>query len=56
MSPAETGVEKHYFKKDGLLDLEKIEQKLANIIEYKKPNSRSELETLIRTYLNNNLK
>lgn len=34
---------KHYFKRDGLLDLEKIESKLAAIIEFNKPESDEEL-------------
>ena len=34
---AKKEIAKHYFKKDGLLDLEKIENKLATIIEFTKP-------------------
>ena len=37
---------KHYFNSDGLFDLEKFEQKLANVIEYLKPDSDGELQAI----------
>lgn len=35
---------KHYFDKDGLLNFEKIENKLATVISYIKPKNKKELE------------
>jgi len=37
-------IAKHYFNKDGLLNLEKVESKLATIIDYAKPNNEKKLE------------
>lgn len=43
-------IAKHYFKKDGLLDLEKIENKLATIIDYIKPQSADGLSELFSNF------
>lgn len=47
---AKREVAKHYFKKDGLLDLEKIEAKLATIIDFTKPASESELDKIFEQF------
>ena len=43
-------IAKHYFKKDGLLDLEQIETQLAAIINFNKPNSEIELEAMFEQF------
>jgi len=43
-------VAKHYFKKDGLLDLEQIEIQLATIIKFNEPSSEKELEELFTKF------
>ena len=40
-------IAKHYFTKEWLLDLEKIESKIAVIIEYNTPSSTKEIENII---------
>ena len=45
---AKKEIAKHYFKKDGLLDLEAIETKLSNVIEYAKPRGERELERVFK--------
>ncbi len=47
---AKKEVAKHYFKKDGLLDLEKVESKLATIIEFAIPTSEMDLEELFERF------
>ena len=42
---------KHYFDKDGLFDLEKLERKLGTIIGYLQPKTRDELTILIKDFL-----
>lgn len=42
---------KHYFDKDGLFDLEKLERKLGTIISYLQPKTRDELIVLIKDFL-----
>ena len=49
---AKREIAKHYFKKDGLLDLEKIESKLAAIIEFNQPSSEIELDELFEKFFN----
>lgn len=40
---AKREIAKHYFKQDGLLNLEKIESKLATIIDFTAPQNEEEL-------------
>ncbi len=47
---AKKEIAKHYFKKDGLLDLEKIETKLATIIDFTKPDSVNNLKKLFNQF------
>lgn len=47
---------KNFFTKDGLLDLEKLENKLAVIIEYLSPKTRDDLKNLIVDFLNKEVK
>ncbi len=47
---------KDFFTKDGLLDLEKLENKLAVIIEYLSPKTRDDLKSLIVDFLNKEVK
>lgn len=47
---------KDFFTKDGLFDLEKLENKLAVIIDYVKPKTREYLKELIIDYLNKEVK
>ena len=47
---AQRQIAKHYFKKDGLLDLEKIESKLATIIEFLRPVSEPDLDRLFEQF------
>lgn len=43
-------IAKHYFKKDGLLDLEQIETQLSAIINFNKPDSEPELEAMFEQF------
>lgn len=47
---------KDFFTKDGLFDLEKVENKLAVIIAYIKPKTRENLKDLIKDFLNKEVK
>lgn len=47
---------KDFFTKDGLFDLEKLENKLAVIIEYLSPKTRDDLKSLIVDFLNKEVK
>lgn len=47
---------KDFFTKDGLFDLEKLENKLAMIIEYLSPKTRDDLKVLIVDFLNKEVK
>lgn len=47
---------KDFFTKDGLFDLEKLENKLAVIIEYLSPKTRDDLKNLIVDFLNKEVK
>lgn len=42
---------KDFFTKDGLFDLEKVENRLAVIIGYLQPMSREKLKDLIKDFL-----
>lgn len=46
-------IAKHYFTKEGLLDLEKIESKIAPVIEYNQPKSKEEIEWMIDKFIVN---
>ena len=46
-------IAKHYFTKEGLLDLEKIESKIAPVIEYNQPKSKEEIEWMIDKFIIN---
>ena len=43
-------IAKHYFKKDGLLDLEKVESNLATIINYVLPKSERKLDSVFEKF------
>ena len=43
-------IAKHYFKKDGLLDLEEIENNLSAIIGYISPKSEGELDKVFEKF------
>lgn len=47
---AKKEIAKHYFKKDGLLNLEEIENGLGVVISYASPNSESELDMVFEKY------
>lgn len=47
---AKREIAKHYFKKDGLLDLEELEKSLGTIISYTKPQSESELKDVFEKF------
>ncbi|MDD2871420.1 MAG: hypothetical protein PHS49_05505 [Candidatus Gracilibacteria bacterium] len=47
---------KDFFTKDGLFDLEKVENKLAVIISYLEPKTRDDLKKVIIDYLNKEVK
>ncbi len=47
---------KDFFTKDGLFDLEKVENKLSVIIDYIKPKTRENLKRLIKDFLNTQVK
>ncbi len=49
-------VAKHYFKQDGLLDLEEIENKLATIIDYINPDNKDELEKVFLKFFDSLVK